>query len=87
METYKFSTLKQKVKERLPGLFTSKTMMCTGENVAPAHLALIELVESGRIRHTRGTHSERCSVLDRERTVCGRVRREWRMGPSEGGIG
>ena len=54
METYKFSTLKQNVKERLPGLFTSKTMMCTGENVAPAHLTLVELVESGRIRQTRG---------------------------------
>ena len=54
METYKFDRLKKQVKECLPGLFTSKTMMYTGENVAPAHLALVELVESGRIRQTRG---------------------------------
>ena len=54
MDTYKFERLKKQAKECLPGLFTSKTMMYTGENVAPAHLALVELIESGRIRQTRG---------------------------------
>ena len=54
METLKFEILKKRVKERLSCLFTTKTMMFNGENTACAHLALVELIESGRIRILRG---------------------------------
>lgn len=54
MKTFKFETLKKRVKECLSCLFTTKTMMFNGENTACAHLALVELIESGRIRSLRG---------------------------------
>lgn len=46
METYKFDRLKKKVKENLPYLFNRHKC----ENAATAHFALVELIESGRIR-------------------------------------
>lgn len=54
MDTFKFENLKKRVKEHLPWVFTSKTIMWNGENVASSYFALAELIESGRVRNLRG---------------------------------
>lgn len=54
METFKFDTLKKRVKENLSYLYSRRTLAFNGENIACAILALVELIESGRIRNTRG---------------------------------
>lgn len=49
METFKFETLKKRVKENLPYLFNRHVQ----ERAALASFAVVELVESGRIRQKR----------------------------------
>ena len=54
METYRFELLKKRVKENLPNLFNRKTIRWDGDGTVVAHLALVELIESGRIHKRSG---------------------------------